>query len=59
MKPLFSNKMRLAENNVLRENGKLKKGAEKVANIVNDFFVNAVHKLGIRTHHEFLNTTDD
>ena len=51
--------MRLAENIVLRENGKLKKGAEEVANIFNDFFVNAVPKLGIRTQHEFLNTIDD
>ena len=51
--------MRLTENIVLRENGKLKKGAEEVANIFNHFFVNAVHKLGIRTQHEFLNTIDD
>ena len=59
VKPLFSNKMKLTENIVLSENGKLIKDKEDVANKFNDFFVNIVPNLGIRTQHEFLNTTDN
>ena len=59
VKPIFSNKMKLAQNIVLSENGKFIKDEEEVANILNDFFVNILHNLGIRTQHGFLNTTDN
>ena len=49
VKPLFSNEIKLAKNIVLGENGKLIKDEEEVANIFNDFFVNIVPNLGIRT----------
>ena len=42
---------------MLSENGKLIKGEEEVANIFNDFFVNIVPNLDIRTQHEFFNKT--
>ena len=58
VKPLFSNKIKSAENIVLSENGKLIKDEEEVVNIFNDFFVNILPSLGIRTQHEFLSTTD-
>ena len=32
---------------------------EEVANIFNNFFVNIVSNLGIKTQHEYLNTTDN
>ena len=57
VKPLFSNKIKSAENIVLSENGKLIKGGEEVVNIFNDFFVNIVPNLDIRTQHEFFNKT--
>ena len=57
VKPLFSNKIKSAENIVLSENGKLIKGEEEVVNIFNDFFVNIVPNLDIRTQHEFFNKT--
>ena len=59
VKPLFSNKIKSAENIVLSENGALIKDEEEVANIFNNFFVNIVPNLGIKTQHEFLNTTDN
>ena len=59
VKPPFSNKIKSVENIVLSENGVLIKDEEKVANIFNNFFVNIVPNLGIKTHHEFLNTTDN
>ena len=59
VKPFFSNEMKSAENIVLSENGKLIKDEEEVANIFNDFFVNVVPNLGIRTQYKFLNTTDN
>ena len=59
VKALFSNKINLAENIVLCENGKLIKDEEEVANIFNNFFVNIKPNLGIKTQHEFLNTTDN
>ena len=46
VKPLFSK---------CRKN----KNQEEIANIFNDFFVNIVPNLGIKTQHEFLNTTDN
>ena len=57
VKHLFSNKIKSAENIVLSENGKLIKGEEEVTNIFNDFFVNIVPNLDIRTQHEFFNKT--
>ena len=59
VKPLFSNKIKSIENNVLSENGVLIKDEEQVANIFNIFFVNIVANLGIKTQHESLNTTDN
>ena len=59
VKPLFSNKIKSVENIVLSENGVLIKDEEEVANIFNIFFVNIVPNLGIKTQHEFLNTTDN
>ena len=59
VKPLFCNKIISVENIVLSKNGVLKKDEEKVANIFNNFFVNIVPNLGIKTQHEFLNTTDN
>ena len=59
VKALFSNKINLAENIVLCENGKLIKDEEEVANIFNNFFMNIKPNLGIKTQHEFLNTTDN
>ena len=35
------------------------KDKEDVANIFNNFFVNIVPNLGIKTEHEFINTTDN
>ena len=58
-KPLFSNKIKLAEHIVLSENGALVNDEEEVAHIFNNFFVNIVPNLGITTQHEFLNTTDN
>ena len=58
-KSLFSNKIKSVENIVLSENGVLIKDEEKVANIFNNFFVNLVPNLGIKTQHEFLNTIDN
>ena len=59
VKPLFSNKIKLAEKIVLSENETLTKDEEEVANTFNDFFVNIVPNLGIKTQHEFLKTTDN
>ena len=58
VKPLFSNKIKSVENIVLSENGVLIKD-EKVVDIFHNFFVNIVPNLGIKTQHEFLNTTDN
>ena len=51
VKPLLSNKIKSVENIVLSENGVLKKDEEKVADIFNNFFVNIVPNLGIKTQH--------
>ena len=59
VKPLFSNKIKSAENIVLSENGALIKDEEEVAKIFNNFLVNIVPNLGIKTQHEFPNTTDN
>ena len=59
VKPLFSNKIKSVENIVLSKNGVLIKDEEKVAIIFNNFFVNIVPNLGIKSQHEFLNTTDN
>ena len=59
VKPLFSNKVKLAENIVLSENGTLTKDEEEVANTFNDFFVNIVPNLGIKTQNEFLKTMNN
>ena len=59
VKPLFSNKIKSVENIVLSENGVLIKDEEEVANIFNNFFVNILPNLGIKTHHEFPNTSDN
>ena len=59
VKSYFSNKIKSIENNVLSENGVLIKDEEEVAKIFNNFFVNAVANLGIKTQHKSLNTTDN
>ena len=59
VKPLFSNKIKSAENIALSENGELIKDKEEVANIFNIFFMNIVPNLGIKTQHEFSNTNDN
>ena len=53
----LSNKIKSVENIVLSKNGVLIKDEEKLANIFNNIFVNIVPNLGIKTQHEFLNTT--
>ena len=59
VKSYFSNKIKSIENNVLSENGVLIKDEEEVAKIFNNFFVNTVANLGIKTQHKSLNTTDN
>ena len=60
VKLLFSNKIKSVENIVLSKNGgALIIDEEKVANIFNNFFVNIVPNLGMKTQHEFCNTTDN
>ena len=59
VKFLFSNKIKSVDNIVISENGVLIKSEEEVANIFSNFFVNIVPNLGIKTQHEFLNTTDN
>ena len=49
VKPLFSNKIKWAENIVSSEKGILIKDEVEVANIFKDFFVNIVPNLGIKT----------
>ena len=59
VKPIFSNKIKSVENIVLSENGVLIKDEEEVAKIFNNFFVNIVPNLGIKTQYELVNTTDN
>ena len=59
VKPFFSNKIKSTENIVLSENGALVKDEEEIANIFNNFFVNVVPNLGIKTQHVFPNITDN
>ena len=59
VKPFFSNKIKSTENIALSENGALVKDEEEIANIFNNFFVNIVPNLGIKTQHVFPNITDN
>ena len=62
MKPLFSNKIKSAENIFLDESTEIIRNEVKVANIFNKYFVNMVPSMGITNNHIFLrntNTSDD
>ena len=62
VKPLFSNKIKSAENIFLDESGKIIRNEVKVANVFNKYFVNMVPSMGITNNHIFLsntNTSDD
>ena len=62
VKPLFSNKIKSAENIFLDELGKIIRNEVKVANVFNKYFVNMVPSMGITNNHIFLsntNTSDD
>ena len=59
VKPVFTNKIKSAENILLCENGVLIKDEEEVAYIFNNFFGSIVPNLGIKTQHDLLNTTDN
>ena len=62
VKPLFSNKIKLAENIFLDEPVEIIINEVKVANVFNKYFVNMVPSMGITNNHSFLsntNTSDD
>ena len=62
VKPLFSNKIKSAENIFLDESGEIIRNEVKVANVFNNYFVNMVSSIGITNNHIFLintNTSDD
>ena len=62
VKPLFSNKIKSAENIFLDELGEIIRNEVKVANVFNKYFVNMVPSMGITNNHIFLsntNTSDD
>ena len=57
VKPLFSSKIKSTEHITLEENGKIISNDKKFARIFNEFFVNIVPNLGIKTNHSFLINT--
>ena len=57
VKPLFSNKIKSADNIFLDESGEIIRNKVKVVNIFNEYFVNMVPSMGI-TNNSFLSTTD-
>ena len=62
VKPLFSNKVKSAENIFLDESGKIIRNEVKVANVFNKYFVNMIPSMGITNNRIFLsntNTSDD
>ena len=59
VKPLFSNKIKSAENIYLGESGEIIRNEEEVANVFNKYFVNIVPNIiGITNNHNFLNNLD-
>ena len=57
MKPLFSNKVKSADNIFLDESGEIIRNEVKVANVFNRYFVNMVPSMCI-TNNNFLSTKD-
>ena len=58
VKPLFSNKIKSADNIFLDESGEIIRNEAKVANVFNKYFVNMVPSMGITNNNNFLSTTD-
>ena len=58
IKPLFSKKIKTAEDIFLDELGEIIKNEVKVANAFNKYFVNMVHSVGITNNHNFLSNAD-
>ena len=58
-KPFFSDKGNFSNNIILIENDEIINDPTDVANVLNDFFKNAVHKLNIATPIEHITDTDD
>ena len=58
VKPLFSNKIKSAENIFLDESGEIIRNEVKVANVFNKYFVNMVPSMGITNNHIFLSNTN-
>ena len=58
VKPLFSNKIKSADNIFLDESGEVIRNEVKVANFFNKYFVNMVPSMGITNNNNFLSTTD-
>ena len=58
VKPLFSNKIKSAENIFLDESGEIIRNEVEVANVFNRYFVNMVPNNGITNNHNFLSSTD-
>ena len=58
VKPLFSNKIKSADNIFLDELEEIIRNEVKVANVFKKYFVNMVPSMGITNNNNFLNTTD-
>ena len=58
VKPLFSDKIKSAENTFLDESGEIIRNEVKVANVFNKYFVNMVPSMGITNNHIFLSNTN-
>ena len=57
VKPLYSNKIKSAENIFLDESGEAIRNEVKAANVFNKYFVNMVPSMGITNTHNFLRNT--
>ena len=58
VKPLFSNKIKSAENIFLDESGEIVRNEVEVANVFNTYFVDMVPNNVITNNHNFLSSTD-
>ena len=58
VKPLFSNKIKSADNIFLDESGEIIRNEVKFANVFNKYFVNMVPSMGVTNNNNFLSTTD-
>ena len=59
VKPLFSNKIKSAENIYLHESGETIRNEKEVANVFNKYFVNIVpNVMGITNNHDLLSDVD-